>query len=460
MKVPYLKMLLKMLRAEGAGSLLRRTQDRLEEARCRRRFTSLGRNRFPEFAPRCIAVLNYLSSPPAARLGGVPLQLAARLSEEARERPVALLYPIGRRYRLELSAGSARCALEFERPQPSSPSPTADSFERVVTAALSLLKTNAVHLEGAAGVPLESVARLAQCGIGFVLSLHDFALFCLRPNLLEHPQMRFCDYCMDLARCHRCLSTSWPAADAETQRTHREAARRVLSSALAVVYPSEFLRSRHRELFSGYQTQRSGNVREYVIEPAAMAPQAFDSVSARHSAAYNVAFVGAVTVPKGALLFEETVERVRRTAPGAFRWSVLGGGEIEVLRRLRATVDVTVYGYYRAGTLSGLLRRRAVDLALLPSVVPESFGLTLSECWAAGVPVVAFDHGALSERISRHGGGVLVSLQAGSRGVSEALEAIAAGRRKLPAVRASPLPTPHTTAAAYRRVYEQLGLLT
>jgi glycosyltransferase involved in cell wall biosynthesis len=130
-----------------------------------------------------------------------------------------------------------------------------------------------------------------------------------------------------------------------------------------------------------------------------------------------------------------------------------------VLENLRAMPDVTVYGYYRAGTLVGLLRRRAVDLALLLSVVPESFGLTLSECWAAGVPVVAFDHGALSERIRQKGGGILVGLQTGSRGVAETLKAIAVGHQRLPEVRTFSLPTPQTAAAAYRRVYEQLGLL-
>ncbi len=233
----------------------------------------------------------------------------------------------------------------------------------------------------------------------------------------------------------------------------------MLGAAIAVVYPSDFLRSQHRELFPDLETHRNGNVREYVIEPAATALQASASVSLRRQAAYHVAFVGAVTAPKGALLFETTVERVQRTAPGAFRWSVLGGGGVEVLGRLRAMPGVTVYGYYRAGTLTSLLRRRAVDLALLLSVVPESFGLTLSECWAAGVPVLAFDHGALSERIRRHGGGVLVSLSAGSRGVAETLEAIAAGRQALPEVRTFPLPTTHAAAAAYRSVYEQLGLL-
>lgn len=459
MNVPYFKMLLKMSRAEGVGSLSRRMQDRLEEARRRRLFAPLGRNEFPEFATRSIAVLNYLPFPPAARFGGVPLQLAARLSEEAEVRPVALMYPIGQRYRLELNTGSARRALEFERPEASAPSVMEGRFERAIMAALARLRTNVVHLEGAAGVPLESVVRLSQSGVGFVLSLHDFALFCPRPNLFELPRMRFCDYCMDLARCHRCLSASWPAADAETQRAHREAARCVLGAALAVVYPSDFLRSQHQELFPGSLTYRRGNLREYVIEPGVKALRVVANVPAKRQDTYHVAFVGAVTAPKGALLFEETIERMRQTAPRVFRWSVLGGGEVEILGRLRAMPGVTVYGYYRAGMLGTLLRRRAVDIVLLLSVVPESFGLTLSECLAAGVPVLAFDHGALSERIRRHGGGVLVSLQDGSRGVAEALEALAAGHQGFPEVKASPLPTAHTAAAAYRCVYEQLGLL-
>jgi glycosyltransferase involved in cell wall biosynthesis len=48
-------------------------------------------------------------------------------------------------------------------------------------------------------------------------------------------------------------------------------------------------------------------------------------------------------------------------------------------------------------------------MALLLSPTPESYGLTLDECWAAEVPVLALDHGAPAERIREMGGGVLVS---------------------------------------------------
>jgi len=40
--------------------------------------------------------------------------------------------------------------------------------------------------------------------------------------------------------------------------------------------------------------------------------------------------------------------------------------------------------------------------------MPESFSYTLSEVWAAGIPVIVPEEGALAERVGRHGGGWLL----------------------------------------------------
>src|SRR6202035_736868 len=82
-------------------------------------------------------------------------------------------------------------------------------------------------------------------------------------------------------------------------------------------------------------------------------------------------------------------------------------------RRGAAAGGMRIRGYYRAGSLPRLLRRDGVDLALLLSIVPESYSLVLSECRAAGVPVVAFDHGAVADRIRAEGGGLLVAPEEG-----------------------------------------------
>ena len=97
-------------------------------------------------------------------------------------------------------------------------------------------------------------------------------------------------------------------------------------------------------------------------------------------------------------MFEEVVRAARRQGREAVRWSAYGGGDTEILRRLRR-LGVAVHGYYRAGSLPALLRRDAVDVALLLSIWPETYTLVVDECLMAGVPVVAFDLGAPAERL-------------------------------------------------------------
>jgi glycosyltransferase involved in cell wall biosynthesis len=150
----------------------------------------------------------------------------------------------------------------------------------------------------------------------------------------------------------------------------------------------------------------------------------------------RVAFVGAVQPHKGALVFEELVGMLDSADGGSrLRWSVFGGGDREILGRLRRMPRVAVRGYYRAGALPALLVRHRIDLALLLSVVPESYGFTLGECRLAGVPVIAFDHGAFAARIREDGCGVLVPLAEGASGVARALTAL--GRANI-----APVPPP------------------
>jgi glycosyltransferase involved in cell wall biosynthesis len=172
---------------------------------------------------------------------------------------------------------------------------------------------------------------------------------------------------------------------------------------------------------------------------------------------------------KGALVFEEVVRRLPAAAAPELRWSAYGGGDAELLRRLRRLPRVRVRGYYRSGSLVDRLRRDRVDLALLLSIVPESYSLALSECMAAGVPVAAFDQGAIAERIRRHGGGLLVPPEAGADGIVALLREIS--REKLterstasPAGAGAELPAATVpgdaadAAGAFQAIYRELGL--
>lgn len=294
--------------------------------------------------------------------------------------------------------------------------------------------------------------------------MHDFGLFCPRPHLLEVPAHAFCGYSRDWARCARCLGETWRVADG-FQAERRALAGRLLAVAESVTFPSRFLLETHAELFPGLPEE--ARQRHRVIEPELDPQPGFAPARRPASPPRHVAFVGTVLPHKGALVFAELVERLRDQSDQSgenVRWSVYGGGEAALLRRLgklrAGGGGVRVRGYFRAGSLSGLLRRDGVDLALLLSVVPESYSLTLSECRAAGVPVLAFDHGAIADRVRAQGGGLLVDPAAGAAGMAEVLAGVLAGTVSLPGGEVSPVPDPPARAAeGFAALYRALGIL-
>lgn len=389
----------RVLRTEGLLAFRDRVLDRLGEARRRRLFSPAP----PGWRPACsVPVLTLAATPPAPWLGGVQSHLLRSL--KAAPAATALLYPKGGGWRLEVQGRS----ITFPGAVPSPDALEDPALEKAVRSAAEVLDAGALHVEGLAGLPLGSLLRLLREGLDLRIALHDFAAFCARPHLLERPQLRFCWYSRDLARCGRCLRQDWPVEDAY-QAQRRAIAGELLAGASVLIFPSEFLRRIYAELFPGLPPERQ----RVVPLAGAIAPlPAPEPRPVRH-----VALVGGVQAHKGALIFEEVV---RGLAGEELRWTTYGGGDPELAMRLRRLTRVRIRGYYRSGTLPSLLRRDGVDLALLLSIVPETYSLSLDECAAAGVPVVAFDLGAVGERLPRLGGR-LVPLEEGADGVAAAV---------------------------------------
>ncbi len=400
-----IRTVLDVVRGEGVASAMRRASERIGEAA---RFDAL-RAASVFAGPAQAAIVNVSAGSVAPRTGGVAVQLRARLRAERDLRTVALLHPGG----LELSAPFPHLRRIAQR-----------GFEAGVREALAVTGAKAIHLEGTSGVPLDAVLRLRDDGIAVVITVHDFSLFCARPHLLEEPAQRFCDYSRDLDRCHRCLQQTWPDVSAQAQQERRESARRILEAATGVIFPSHFLLDRHRELFSLPELQGE------VVEPAvtADAPR-----TAGNTARRGIAYAGSVKRHKGGHLLPELG---RPLAKRGVTLHVFGGGDTDLLHALHVEPNVVVHGYYRAGSLPSLLARHDIGLLVLPSIVPEAYGLTLSEAWLAGASVAAFDLGATAERIRRDGGGWLAPLDSGADGLVEIIERWLSGETASGAARA------------------------
>lgn len=305
-------------------------------------------------------ILNVLATPATPRLGGIQIHLLARLHAERAMRPVALLTP-----------GTLFLSQPF--PHARRIRANADAFVDAVREAIAITGAHVLHIEGAYGIPIDGVLRLIDEGLDVVLSLHDFALIADDPHHLQ------------------------PDSD-------HLLGRKLLQRARAVVYPSRFLERMH---------EHPGT-----IIPAGIPPVARPTRS-KHAHPPRIAFAGSVQLRKGAHLIRPIVDSLRGRG---IEWFVFGGGDTNVLHALRTETDVRIHGQYAMGELPHLLAQHDIDLVLLLSIEPELYSLTLSESWLAGVPVIAFAHGAIEERVREEGGGLLVPPEAGADGIVREIE--------------------------------------
>jgi glycosyltransferase involved in cell wall biosynthesis len=403
-------------------------------------------------------VLDVLATPLAPRFGGVPVQLAARLPEERRLRATALVSPEGGYWTLRVAADGERLRARLgPATRETDPSRGHVAALEIVARAARLAGARIVNFEGVAGWDPEALRAFTdEAGNGprVVISVHDFALFCPRPNLVEEPCGRFCGYSRDASRCGACLAATWRLSAGFVERW-RDASTALLSKVDAVVYPSEFLRRQHAELFPKELPRL-----ERVIAPTA--PPGADPMEEprrrrrRAGEPFRVAFVGAYRPHKGALIFEELLRRDRPRAERTVVWQVLGSGDPALLLSARR-LGARIAGHYRAGRLTRLLLEEEIDLALLPALWPETYALTLSECRAAGVPVLAFALGAIADRVRSEGGGVLVPPEEGADGVAAALERVRTGALEIPPFRGiEPGPSAFRAAAGREELYRTL----
>jgi glycosyltransferase involved in cell wall biosynthesis len=393
------------LRTEGGTSVRNKKRAQADEGKRRRKMVELtvtkdGRLDTGASPP---PVLNVAPFPPYPAFTGSQIAMADRLEVEKDRRTVALVYPSDGAWWLEVWT-PARTGYY--------PLGTKSNLVEIIGQATRLTRTKLVHVENNTGLPLNLIHGLENGGLRTVLSIHDFIFFCRRPHLIEQPYVEFCSYSTEALRCKVCLRDIDP--DGRTSQTdYRRVAVPSLHDASYLIFPSVFLQRQYEVLFP----ERKHGQREAVVAPA----------TARSGAGVgppcgrpNVAFVGGVYPHRGAALIQPIMDRVRESEPKATGF-VYGDGEGELFKQVRKAKQLKIQGYYPQGSLPDLLAKDKIAVAVLPSIAPEAYSLVVDECLSAGVPVVAFERGAVGERLSFWQVGDLVIPGLGTDGLAKAV---------------------------------------
>jgi glycosyltransferase involved in cell wall biosynthesis len=280
------------------------------------------------------------------------------------------------------------------------------------------------------------VAIAHRLGIPVVLELHDFFAACP----LAHLQRTSGERCAGPEGGRACAEHCFDHQDDARARWALRALefRQAVRYADAVLAPSRFV----ADYFGALRGSDAAPIRVLgngvglpgVGGPRATAPERDDDV-------LELASVGVVIEHKGPHI---VVDALRRAQVGPVRYTLFGQVVDDYARALRQVaadvpgLDLRLYGAFRPGELSALLE--PVDLAIVPSIVWETYSIAAREAFACGVPVVAARLGALPEAVRDGDNGRL--FQAGDASdLAAILQELAADRDRLAALKAGIRPT-------------------
>jgi GT2 family glycosyltransferase/glycosyltransferase involved in cell wall biosynthesis len=306
---------------------------------------------------------------------------------------------------IELTRHGAAEAEESHRlERPISPGTHASAeYDRRVADLLLRHGFELVHIRHIAwhGIGLPRVCR--ALGIPVVFSFHDFYTLCPTIKLLDG-EGQFCG-----GRCTKgeadCVAELWPASSVPPLRdrfVHRW--RAIMAGALetcdAFVTTSPGARD---TLLDGLPFLAG---RDFRLIPHGRSFTRLASLATEPvpDEPLRVLVPGNISAAKGATIVAALAARD-------------GGREIEfhVLGAVDGTLErprpgVVLHGRYDRDSFAERVATIGPHLAVILSTWPETYCHTLTECWAAGLPVLGNAIGAVGERIGADGGGWLVDV--------------------------------------------------
>jgi GT2 family glycosyltransferase/glycosyltransferase involved in cell wall biosynthesis len=255
------------------------------------------------------------------------------------------------------------------------------------------------------GVGPDIYAVTEKTSLPYTVYVHDYQWYCPRVVLVDQTQ----EYCGEptIQRCQLCVRDNTIFDFAEDSALIRSDLSHwisknstLLEHAQAVVVPSHDTATRIAAHFPRLVTR-------YMPHPESVE---HCLISRETDAAHNtrIAIVGGISVQKGCEVIRKLAAHIDMVnAPMSIE--VIGAVEDTVL--FAGIASMKIGGSYRPHELPARLAQLDPHFVFFPAVWPETYSFVLSEIWAAGYPAVAFDVGAIAERIRATGAGVVLPFE-------------------------------------------------
>lgn len=287
--------------------------------------------------------------------------------------------------------------------------PSDESWTNFIGGLCATFAIDLLHLHNISGCRDGILEALAELPLPYGYTLHDLNFACPAITFVPSGGL-YCGAPLDPARCNDCLSGQ-PALAHIDIVPWREKHRPLLARAAFLIAPSQWARATCARYFPDlaidvipHGIRGRGDAIDLGPTAPAAIPLAVTRLDLPDDDVPTVAILGAIGPDKGARRIERLVE-LARSQDLRVRFVLIGYLDRQLTPWQSDDAVFTVHGRYVPSELPDLVAHYRVRLVSYPSGGPETFSLTLSEAWSAGLPVVVPPIGALAERVEGTGAG-------------------------------------------------------
>lgn len=260
-----------------------------------------------------------------------------------------------------------------------------------------------------------------------VHTLGDYYLICLHASLVRNGEV--------------CGDQCWDCAGWTSHQARRS------EGVDAVVGVSQFVLDKHRDFGYFPNSQRA------VIPPPIRKPDTVEANKAREVGTLTVGYLGRLVRAKGLVVL---LDAIKGLDPSRYQLLVAGEGPDHFVDEMKkkAPDPVQFLGYVEADTFFP-----KIDVLVVPSMIPETFGRVVVEAYQQDVPVIVSNRGALPEWVGPETewvtpAGDVEKLRERLRGLMETPDRLEEGKnRGADLVRRT---RPDCVAARYEELFESL----
>ena len=308
------------------------------------------------------------------------------------------------------------------------------AIDQLVTRLIKEYRINLVHFQHLLGHPLSLPMTIQNLNIPTLYTLHDFYLICVKFNLLK-PDGSFCNtFDRSVSQCNFCLQTTHNF-EFGYQESRRAFIGKMLPHFTGLITSTNYTKNAFQKVYP----HLPDNLFHILPPPQFRSSDNRERPPLKPKGEFlEVAIPGNYNSVKGG---DTIFELIQGLSHEKIRFTILGRiqePKHQQLFKKNNFPNLVIKDGYDAKDIVDILKNFDVSLHL--SVWPETYMITLSEAWAAGVIPIVTNLGAQGERVDHDKNGFVVPVD-GVGEVYDALKSLLTSPKKLMKMKRAALDT-------------------